>query len=187
VPGCVVILNGPSSSGKSSIARQLLVDLSRPFFHMGIDMFGAMRSESRTKELDSPALDEVLRRTRAGFHRAVVGMALAGNDVIMDYVFSEPWRLDDCLDVMEDLDVVLVGVHCSLEELQRRERSRGDRQAGLAEKQFAVVHAHAIYDLEVDTSVDSTSACSVMIKELLEAPPVRRAFDVLRAKRDDTA
>ncbi|MFE9784229.1 hypothetical protein ACFYO7_02490 [Nocardia salmonicida] len=42
-----------SSSGKSSIARRLLIDLERPFFHMGVDMIGAMRSESRTHELDS--------------------------------------------------------------------------------------------------------------------------------------
>ncbi|WP_280434894.1 phosphotransferase-like protein [Nocardia carnea] len=51
-PGRVVLLNGVSSSGKSSIARRLLIDLDRPFFHMGVDMFGAMRSESRTHELD---------------------------------------------------------------------------------------------------------------------------------------
>ncbi|WP_407942431.1 phosphotransferase-like protein [Nocardia salmonicida] len=79
----VVLLNGVSSSGKSSIARRLLIDLERPFFHMGVDMIGAMRSESRTHELGSDELADVLRRTRAGFHRAVAAMVSAGNDIII--------------------------------------------------------------------------------------------------------
>ncbi|WP_425303565.1 phosphotransferase-like protein [Nocardia wallacei] len=30
-------------------------------------------------------------------HRAVAAMASAGNDIVMDHVLSEPWRLRDCL------------------------------------------------------------------------------------------
>jgi chloramphenicol 3-O phosphotransferase len=63
-PGQIVLLNGVSSSGKSSIARQLLIDLDRPFFHIGVDMIDAMRSESRTHELDAATLEGVLRRTQ---------------------------------------------------------------------------------------------------------------------------
>lgn len=99
-PGQVILLNGVSSSGKSSIARQLLIDLERPFFHMGVDMIGAMRSRTRTHELDATALTDVLRRTRAGFHRAVAAMALAGNDIVMDHVLERtmaPTRLPDRL------------------------------------------------------------------------------------------
>ncbi|WP_432421429.1 phosphotransferase-like protein [Nocardia carnea] len=141
-PGRVVLLNGVSSSGKSSIARRLLIDLDRPFFHMGVDMFGAMRSESRTHELDPRDLAAVLRRTRAGFHRAVAGMAWAGNDIVMDHVLSEPWRLPDCLAVMTGIDVVFVGVHCPPGELRNRERRRADRPTGTAASQLDAVHAH---------------------------------------------
>lgn len=95
-PGQVVLLNGASSSGKSTLARQLLVDFTTPWFHMGIDMFGAMRADKQPHELDPSAIGEVLHRTRAGFHRAVAGMALAGNNIVMDHVLSEPWRLTDC-------------------------------------------------------------------------------------------
>ena len=58
-PGNVLLLNGVSSSGKSSIARQLLDDLDTPYFHMGIDMFGAMRSETKTRALDPQAVAAV--------------------------------------------------------------------------------------------------------------------------------
>ncbi|MBY8857669.1 AAA family ATPase [Nocardia sp. CA2R105] len=180
-PGQVILLNGVSSSGKSSIARQLLIDLERPFFHMGVDMIGAMRSQTRTHELDATALTDVLRRTRAGFHRAVAAMALAGNDIVMDHVLTEPWRLRDCLTVFDGIDVVFVGVHCSLDELQRRERERADRTLGTAAEQIESVHAHAIYDLEVDTSTDTAASCSNRIKQFLDQGPSPRAFDQLRA------
>ncbi|MBN3511982.1 AAA family ATPase [Mycolicibacterium septicum] len=98
--GQVVLLNGVSSSGKSMLARQLLADFDTPWFHMGVDMFGAMRAEAQTHDLDEASLTEVLRRTRAGFHRAVRGMASAGNNIVMDHVLSEPWRLADLLTVM---------------------------------------------------------------------------------------
>lgn len=180
-PGRIVLLNGVSSSGKSSLARRLLTDLDRPYFHMSVDMFGAMRSESRTHELDPRALAEALRRTRAGFHRAVAGMARAGNDIIMDHVLSEPWRLSDCLAVMTGIDVVFVGVHCPPAELRRRERRRPDRPPGTAARQLVSVHTHGIYDLEVDTGTASLEECSAEIKAFLDRPPADRAFDRLRA------
>src|ERR1700691_2659159 len=111
-PGQIIFLNGASSSGKTSIASQLLVVLDQPWFHMPVDAINSMRAKRRTSELSQPELDLVLTRTRAGFHRAVAGMAAAGNNVVMDHVLSERWRLLDCLAVFADFDVVFVGVSC---------------------------------------------------------------------------
>ena len=57
-PGQLIVLNGVSSSGKTSIARELLRVLDRPYFHLSVDAFGAMRSPERTDEL---AGDELRR------------------------------------------------------------------------------------------------------------------------------
>ncbi|MDX8148347.1 AAA family ATPase [Lentzea sp. BCCO 10_0061] len=176
----IIFLNGTSSSGKSSIAAELLKVLDTPYFHLAVDAFGAMRAVERTLELDGPAVTEVLRRTRAGFHRAVAGMAQAGNDLVVDHVLSEPWRLQDCLTVLDGLDVVLVGVHCPPDELERRERARGDRVPGVAAKQLQCVHQHGLYDFEVDTSTNSPLECALAIKDFLGQAPAQRAFDVLR-------
>ena len=73
--GQVIFLNGTSSSGKSRIAGQLLLVLDRPFFHMSVDVINDMRARERTQELGLDELAVVLARTRAGFHRAVAGMA----------------------------------------------------------------------------------------------------------------
>jgi chloramphenicol 3-O phosphotransferase len=180
-PGRVLFLNGASSSGKSSIANQLLMMLDPPHFHMPVDAINGMRARQKTLELGPQELTEVLARTRAGYHRAVAGMAWAGNDVIADHVLSEQWRLLDCLEVMAGLDVVFVGVRCSAEELERRERARGDREPGQAARQQLQVHAHGRYDVEVDTTVASPRECAGLIWNFLAAGHVPTAFDRLRA------
>ena len=180
--GQVVLLNGVSSSGKSTLARQLLADFDTPWFHMGVDMFGAMRAEAQTHDLDQASLIEVLRRTRAGFHRAVRAMALAGNNIVMDHVLSEPWRLTDLLAVMADVDVVFVGVHCDDNVLVEREAARGDRVVGIAAAQTELTHAHGLYDVEVDTSADDVQTCAMRVRDYLAQHPDQtlRAFRALR-------
>lgn len=181
--GQVIFLNGTSSSGKSTIAEQLLLVLDTPYFHLSVDAIGGLRAVERTLELDGPELEAVLRRTRAGFHRAVAGMAQAGNDIVVDHVLSEPWRLEDCLEVLAGFDVLFVGVHCPLDEVTRRESARGDRPAGLAAAQFPLVHRHRLYDFECDTSTNSPRECALAIRQFLDRVPAERAFDKLRADR----
>ncbi|MEW2626325.1 AAA family ATPase [Streptomyces sp. NPDC048106] len=177
--GLIIFLNGTSSSGKSSIAKELLRVLDEPSFHMPVDAFHAMRTR---REISPEELPAVLRRTWMGFHRAVAGMAAAGNNVVVDHVLSEDWRLLDCLELFTAPDVVLVGVRCSLEELQRREQARGDRPAGLAARQFERVHAHGLYDIECDTTESSPLDCARRISAFLPRRPTPTAFEQLRTK-----
>jgi chloramphenicol 3-O phosphotransferase len=110
-------------------------------------------------------------------------MAHAGNDLVVDYVLSEQWRMLDCLAVLAGLDVVFVGVRCSVPELLRRESARGDRQAGQAAAQLRQVHSYGSYDIECDTTTASPRDCALSIKESLIRLPVPRAFDRLRSGR----
>jgi chloramphenicol 3-O phosphotransferase len=180
--GQIIFLNGTSSSGKSSIAGQLLLMLDPPHFHLSVDAINGMRAKQKTRELDDAELEAVLARTRAGFHRAVTGMAEAGNDVIMDHVISEPWRLLDCLAVMAGYRVVFVGVRCAPAELERRERERGDRTPGAALAQEPLVHAHGRYDVECDTTTATPYDCAARIRDFLRTGPEPTAFDRLRSR-----
>jgi chloramphenicol 3-O phosphotransferase len=178
--GRIIFLNGTSSSGKSSIARELLDILDDGvFFHLAVDNFNAMRSK---RELESEELDAALRRTRMGFHRSIAAMAEVGNDIVVDHVLSEPWRLLDCLTVLPPDDVLFVGVHCPLDELARREQTRGDRPPGLAAIQYEAVHAHGDYDVECDTSAASPRECAQRIKDFLPRRPGLAAFTRLRRR-----
>ncbi|WP_269858322.1 chloramphenicol phosphotransferase CPT family protein [Streptomyces sp. RPT161] len=178
--GLIIFLNGTSSSGKSSIARELLRVLDEPYFHFPVDAFHAMRTD---REFPPERLRTMLRQTWMGFHRSVAGMAAAGNNVVVDHLPSEPWRLDDCLDLFAPENVVLVGVRCPLPELERREQARGDRPLGLAARQIGQVHAHGVYDIECDTSLASPLDCARRIKGFLPRRSFPTTFQQLAATR----
>lgn len=179
--GRIILLNGASSSGKSSIGQELLALLEDPWFFVPVDEISGMRSTVHTRELDDAGIAEMLRRTRLGYHRAVAALASVGNDVIMDYPLSETWRLEDLVEVLDGCDVTLVEVWCAPEELERREAARGDRPAGLARSQ-ALVYAHDAYDIRVDSTTATPAACAKEIAEALPTLTAPKAFDRLRAE-----
>lgn len=177
--GRIILLNGASSSGKSSIGRELLPLLEDPWFLVPVDGISGMRSTVHTRELDEAEIGEMLRRTRLGYHRAVAALASVGNDVIMDYPLSETWRLDDLLEVLDGYDVTLVEVWCAPEELERREAARGDRPTGLARSQ-TLVYSHGAYDIRVDTTAATPAACAKEIADAMPTVETPKAFDLLR-------
>ena len=102
-------------------------------------------------------------------------MASAGNDVIMDYPLSEPWRLDDLVETLRPYDVTLIDVRCDPEELDRRERTRGDRPVGLARSQTQV-YAHGDPDLVIDSTSASPAECAARIVAFMATAPDPKAF-----------
>jgi chloramphenicol 3-O phosphotransferase len=55
----------------------------------------------------------------------------------------------------------------SIEELERREKSRGNRTIGQAKKQLEYVHKNEIYDIEVNTFHESVEENSNKVIEAL--------------------
>ena len=102
--------------------------------------------------------------------------------LIMDYPLSEQWRLADQLEILERYDVTLVEVRCSQEELDRRERDRGERPVGLARSQM-MVYAYGDCDIAVDTTSTGPDECAITIVKALNAIPSSKAFDRLRRRR----
>jgi chloramphenicol 3-O phosphotransferase len=172
-PGKIVILNGTSSSGKTSLLHALQNILEEPYLEAGIDKFIFMMPE---RYLERPLWDDVLgladragetgHRLFHGMHRAVAALSLAGIHVLV-----EPAWLQDCREAFQELPAYLIGVRCPLEVLEQRERSRRNRTLGQARLQFERVHAYCRYDFEVDTSINSTEQCALQIKAWLDGDP----------------
>lgn len=187
--GTILVLNGTSSSGKTSIVRALQEVLEAPYLDAGIDRFLWMLPK---RYLNPPLWDTVLGRADragpvghqlvSGMHHAVAAMARRGNCVVVDHVLVEPRWTRECAVLFRDLPAFLIGIRCPLEVLEEREKARTDRTLGQAKTQFHLVHAHGIYDLEVDTSLLSPDECAGRIKERLQdgAPPT--AFKHLRER-----
>jgi chloramphenicol 3-O phosphotransferase len=179
--GQIIFLNGASSSGKSSIAKALQAMIDEPCIHLCIDDYlGAYQSDLwERQEVVRPRWRNIIR----GFHAAGAAIARAGNMVLMDDVLEEdpPW-VESLVELFEGIDVVFVGVHCPLEELERREQRRKDRRAGMARLQYGQVHAQALYDVEVDTSALSATDCAARILDWIREGHDRSAFERLRRK-----
>ena len=170
-PGMIILLNGTTSSGKSSIARALQELLPEPYLYMGADILGMMAPPSwagGARAADGfswvplpstgPPLTELRpgaagHRFVEGLHHAVAALSRHGHGVIVDHILQDQRWVAHCRDTWRGLPVLFVAVRCPVEVAERRERERGDRTLGVARWQFPLVHAHGPYDLEVDTSV----------------------------------
>ena len=163
----IILLNGISSAGKTSISRVLQHMMSEPYLQVSIDAFEDMLPE-RHQEGQLFAWENLFPKLLTGYHRSIVALAAAGSNLIVDHVtvYRKGWAstLADCMAVLEPFPVYFVGVHCSLEEAKRREQARGDRFPGTAERQFPRVHRHNLYDLEVDTTYTGPEACAEQIR-----------------------
>ena len=175
-PGTIIFLNGTSSSGKSTLLRALQAQLSEAYLEAGIDKFIFMLPP---RYLNTPLWDEVLGRASesgemghrlfSGMHYSIAALARAGNNVLADHVLVEPAWVRECAEVFAELPAYLIGVRCPLDVMNAREAARGDRTLGQAAKQFHKVHAHGVYDLEVDTSVLSVDECVQQIASHIES------------------
>ena len=179
--GRIVLFNGPSSAGKTTVAHAVARRLSTPWLLLPVDLFHQIRTRPDA-DLTDRQWQDVFHRTRAAYHRALVGAASCGCDVLADHVLNEPWRLDDLLGLSVGLDVLLVHVTCSPKELRRREKARGDRDPGTAVLQRRLVFQHGDCDLTVDTTYGPDEPTAALL-ELIRNPPTERAFDRLRARR----
>jgi chloramphenicol 3-O phosphotransferase len=177
----IVLLNGPSSAGKTTLANCVAARLPTPWLVMPVDLFHRIRSRPQT-ELPAEQWQDVFHRTRSAYHRALAGAALAGCDVIGDHVLSEPWRLAQLLELTTGLNVLLVHVTCNPDELDRREQQRGDRKAGTARAQAGVVFTHGDCDLAVDTTASAVEECARRVAALIVSPPRQTAFERLRRR-----
>jgi chloramphenicol 3-O phosphotransferase len=181
--GTIILLNGASSSGKTTLLRALQDLLPTPYLDAGIDKFIWMLPK---RYMDRPLWDEVLGLATtagqaghtlfSGMHQAIAALSRSGNNVLADHVLVEPAWVTECAGLFHDLPAYLVKVYCPLEVLIEREKSRKNRTLGQAAAQFPLVHAHGLCDIEVDTSRDSPEACARQILQRLEDPQPPSAF-----------
>lgn len=146
--GKIIFLNGASSSGKSTLARGLQATLDVPFWHYSIDHLRSVLPMDRIRGGDFRWADH-REAFFDGFHRSLPVLVDAGNNLIVEHIVENGTWLRRLVRLLTGLDVFMVGVHCPLDELDRREAARGDRRPGEARGDFHSVHSLMRYDVEV--------------------------------------
>jgi chloramphenicol 3-O phosphotransferase len=165
VPPTAVILHGPTSSGKSSLAKALQATARVPAFHVSLDAFVTManRAEMRSEEEREQAYRIHCENLRATLARVVNSQF----DIILDLVLRDDREFDACLRVLSGRPTYVVRVSAPLSVLEARERARDDRGVGMAREQFEHPAYRRAYGLTVDTSTCTPAQGAAAIRRFI--------------------
>jgi chloramphenicol 3-O phosphotransferase len=153
VSGKIILVNGASSSGKSTLSRALQAKLEEPFWHFSIDHLIAAKVLPRERIQSGEFPWAALRPSFfEGFHLCLPALASAGNNLLVEHIVETQDWMQRLVQLLAPFDVFFVGLHCPLPELERREVERGDRRIGEARQDYQVVHTFGIYDIEINST-----------------------------------
>lgn len=200
----IILLNGTSSAGKTTIAEELQRLSDDALLRTGIDHFCDMILRERYDEFGSRAeegwnfsastdsegnpivhisLGALAKKCAHTMPKVIKCLADEGHDVVVDEVLidKDDLALRNYAQGLKEHDVYFVGVVCSLEELESREKSRGDRVIGLARGLLDITHKHKnYYDMMVDTTYSSGAECAQEIWNKIEGMPTPQGFTRFR-------
>lgn len=191
--GVIIVLNGPSASGKSSIQKELQKISKKPLLAVGLDSFfvGVMPpryyleecKESDTNQIvmkglasqdaQGPLFDLHIgalgRKIIYGMHRACAGYAAEGNNLVVDYILYDTSWISHLRQSLSGFKVFYVGIKIPLNILEQREKSRATSPQGHARSHYASVHQGMVYDLEIDSGHLSAAEAARVIATFLKS------------------
>ncbi len=178
----VIVLNGGSSAGKSSIARALQLLLPVPWLTFGEDVLGAALPQSGVNAVmtfgphGEVEVAPGYRPLGEAWYRGLAVIATAGVGLVLDEIFLRGAAGQAQLAAtLTGLDVLWVAVRCDPAVAAAREAARGDRVVGMAASQADLVHRGVTYDVEVDTTTTTATDCAQLILDHIRRG--RRAVD----------
>ncbi len=176
----IIYLNGPSSSGKSTLAKRLQDAFQEPFLVIGIDMVISLMPEKlndwhnniKTAGFSWQPVKDIKGKVVAykfekgpfgermvqAFRDITVTLARSGHYIIIDDVSFGKQQVDKWRNALKDFNVLWIGLTAPVEILEKREKERGDRKINSSARQAERVHVDVKYDLMFDTSKQSLDA-----------------------------
>lgn len=169
----VVILNGASSVGKTSVGKSLQDIMNEHYLLLGLDniiytmperindykadmlprdgFFWLAETDKNGKSLMHLTAGSYAQRIYKMLIKQVKFFADSGFNIIVDHLSLindyEIWNKE-----LIDHDIVFCGLTASQEILDQREKARGDRVIGGSRAQMLNVHDGYNYDIFIDTS-----------------------------------
>ncbi len=144
----VVIINGPSCAGKTTIAKEICRQSNNQFVHLQIDRAGEFYSTIFSKgfkfienipgtENDDDGLKGLFNNNRLARRKVVASILLAsakellqqGFDIVIDTALDGPDAAELAsyyLEYLKEFEVQFVGIYCPVEERLARLKTRKD-------------------------------------------------------------
>lgn len=164
----VILLNGPSSSGKSTLSialqKTLGCETGEKYGIISIDNFLDMKKDKVIYEEDVFEISSKLCK-------AAIDMTTSQKNVIIDHVITSERIFKQLIEALEFCDIYLIKVTCPLQELIRREKQRNNRCLGSAEASSQYLFPQDTYDLIIDTFKNPIEECKLQIIKALQDEP----------------
>lgn len=186
----VIVLNGTSSAGKTTLAKAIQFIASEPYQILAFDQYRDGLPD-RYRGLNSPEgttgaqglnvvasrhngkvqtfiqIGEHMQSIMHSLHRSVKTFVDSGQNVILDHFVNNSKTAANLTTNLQSIHTLFVEVVCSQEELLRREGSRPGRFPGTAETQRALMSDCLDYDLTVDsTSTDPLDLAAQVLNHI---------------------
>ena len=184
--GKVILLNGVSSSGKTTLSKILQARFFDQYFLLPVDIINEISPQKNSRSYDVRFKADP-KPVMSAFFGCVKVFSDNGLNVIVDTIFAKHAHcaLENCLDVFPDCNypVLFVHVTCPLEELRRREKERGDRKIGWGESLLPKLDPQDMYDISVDTYNNTNEKCADQIIAFMRYREKHTAFKTLWLQR----
>jgi chloramphenicol 3-O phosphotransferase len=169
--GTLIVLNGGSSAGKTSIAEALQDMLDEPYLLMGVDvLYRSLPPTQKDPRLVDPrcySVETTIENGKEYFrvipgpvldafvyahYRSIARMLELGVNIISDQVlWSREWLLD-AVRAIQPFHAFMIEVFASAEEAERRHRARGRSGAEWHRGSARLTHSEVLYDSRIDTT-----------------------------------
>jgi chloramphenicol 3-O phosphotransferase len=160
-----IVLHGPTSAGKTTLAKALQSTAPVPAFHISLDAFVTMSNRRDMRNDEERA--EAYKLHCENFRSTLARIAQTGFDIILDLVLRDEAEFQACVRLLRGRATYIIGVFAPLHVLEDRERVRVDRATGIAREQAADPVYKRQYDLMLDTSKTTPEAGAAAIRKLL--------------------
>jgi chloramphenicol 3-O phosphotransferase len=186
--GKVIILNGPSGAGKTSIQREFQnLALPNLWVKVGIDSLFDMPMPDITPEnmevWQSPnpirwiensndangnpvitlKIGEQGEKVAYAMNSAIASYAKNGCNVIVDYIAYDQAWVEHLEKELKGISTYFVAVRIPLETLEEREAARGTSPIGHARSHYQNVYGNKKYDIEVNSETNSPAEIAKQI------------------------
>lgn len=166
--GKIIYLNGVTSVGKTTLAREIQYLANTNFFYMSNDIFQQMVSNKFLQDNYWKYLSEAIiamyhtAKTLSNMNINVIidGMLLEMPEFQLNYTNS---HYDLVKSILNDCPLILVKVFCPLDECKRRNIERGDRGIAQSDWQNEMMSKNIVYDIEVNTQLNKSKKCAELV------------------------
>lgn len=168
--GNIILLNGPSSGGKTTLSKAVQNIYPRILYYLSYDLVASeMLTRGWWERLSQGETDEDFLIVMYTMAKSISDI---GRHVIVDNCFFDTEKIFEIsLDILSENPVLFVRVECGKDELRRREIQRGDREIGKAEWQNEHItpKENEAYDLCVNTQKNTAEFCAEQIVTALKS------------------